>query len=554
MQPINDKNIINLSYDELFKEAQKYELSYHFFYALNLYNLLETRVNQPGDECLLKYLRGKCLQKLQMNDEAIELYKRFVFDYENELGDYEKIDLPDTYTDCLFNMSEIYIESKQNFLAVETLQKSLKLVDDTSMKCRILLKLMYVFNAESDFQSLKKVIEDYDELNTYYMKSAVNNYRQILENNSAQKETKIIFQKVPYLEDYYNFESFVPVNHYCVGGSISICDFKYDDYFKNKTVIYIAAQDDNNYYAVGWYEYAGIFKHSKTDVKHKFKANEQNVYIIPAGERKLIEDVNKFDEDKILTEYERKLIEDANKFDKDKILNYLDEIRSKCQQHFITYDQINECAYINVPITDKQLIENAQTLADDKKYLDALRIYNLLNARVDSPQKTCALSYLRGNILNQLNLYDEAVELYKECNIYFENVLFDDKMMAECDEKIFSDMKQSAQVFNKFNLPELNLQCMYNLALVYKNINQNLSAIKYLNKCFEQANDINFKVYVLNNLMQIYHLEGDEKLLDTIKLYNEIKEKADIHVVKIMDSSINFYQKTFKFKIKFLIK
>ena len=160
---------------------------------MSIYNLIETKLKKPQDLCVLKFLRGNILQSLLLYDEAVELYRQFLFDY-SQMDEDEKTaptmdylpDLQITNLDCIWYLASTYMAMKQYFAACSLYQKYLELESDRELKANALWSLMYIFNDEQDWQRLSETIDIYDQLETDTIDEAVAYYKDILSKKNIR--------------------------------------------------------------------------------------------------------------------------------------------------------------------------------------------------------------------------------------------------------------------------------------------------------------------------------------------------------------------------------
>lgn len=187
-EQINEKAQYSPNFDveTLFRRAKKWTESGNFLEALKIYNLMDSKVNAPQNSCLLKFQRGNMLQSLFLYDEAVELYKQFLYDFD-QLDNDEKtaqtignIDLQITNLDCMWCLACTYMAMKQYFAACSIFQKYLEIETETELKCYALWRLMYIFNDEQDWKHLREAIEIYEKLDSNILDEDVEWYREIL--------------------------------------------------------------------------------------------------------------------------------------------------------------------------------------------------------------------------------------------------------------------------------------------------------------------------------------------------------------------------------------
>ena len=195
----------NFKIDKLLRDANKFYAANKPLEALRIYNLLETRTIAPQDKCAVKFIHGDILRELMLYDEAIELYKRFMFDY-SQLDDEERsaptienMNLQITHLDCMKNLAAIYMAKKDYFSACSLYQRYLDIEESNALKCEALYRLMYMFNDEQDWQHLRETIETYDNLHTDILSEEVAFYRKVLneqKGNDVESPSEYINEAV----------------------------------------------------------------------------------------------------------------------------------------------------------------------------------------------------------------------------------------------------------------------------------------------------------------------------------------------------------------------
>ena len=181
----------NFTNEKLIQRASKWIETGNYLEALNIYNLIQDRVTTPQESCILKFWRGNMLQCLIFYDEALEMYKQFMFDYD-QLNEDEKSPtnyLPDieiSHLDCMWFMASIYMALKQYFQACTIYQQFFDLETDMEFKCSALWRLMYIFNDEKDWKYLREIIIEYDKLNTDILAESIEYFRQSLKEATGE--------------------------------------------------------------------------------------------------------------------------------------------------------------------------------------------------------------------------------------------------------------------------------------------------------------------------------------------------------------------------------
>ena len=332
----------------------------------------------------------------------------------------------------------------------------------------------------------------------------------------------------------YECYNFKPHNHTCYGyfahrGNLSIERIEtvdeHTDVIHDVTVIWTAV-DERGRKIVGWYEHANVFRkwqsfyddmlgdyHSSWD--YDCRANEKDVFLIPenlrnfevptatkAGMGKGMGQSNIWYAD---TEY-------AREYFVPKVFEYINQIRDKCIRPFINPEELNKTAAPS-NLTDEQLFQKACDLSDNDRNLEAIKIFNLLKTRVKIPAELCRIKYLKGWALSRMLLYDEAIELYKQC-------LHDFKLLSE-DE-----------------MPEnfLIADCMWNLAQLYSHTRQFYFSNLLYYQLFEIEEEVELKCDALISLMWLATEENDRQRL------KEMIDKYDKLHTNLIDEDIQYYR------------
>ena len=147
--------------------------------ALKVFNYLIYNYLSPYKIILAKFYRGRTLEKLLLYDEAIETYKRVIFEF-NQLDDEEKDEPLDLY--CTFNLGRIYEVMKKKSLAYPLWQKIFETETDIKMRCDVLVRMMWDCEFESDWDKLKELLKIYDGLNTTEFIDDVKKSKKVLKN------------------------------------------------------------------------------------------------------------------------------------------------------------------------------------------------------------------------------------------------------------------------------------------------------------------------------------------------------------------------------------
>ena len=153
--------------------------------ALKVFNYLIYNYVSPYKVCLAKFYRGYALEKLLLYDEAIETYKRVLWEFEN-LDDGEKeypIDL-----DCTFNLARIYEIMNKKSAAYSLWEKIFEESKEINLRCDALLRMMWDCQAEEDWNELQELLNTYDNLGTEEFLDDVKELKKSLRN--AKREMR----------------------------------------------------------------------------------------------------------------------------------------------------------------------------------------------------------------------------------------------------------------------------------------------------------------------------------------------------------------------------
>jgi len=156
-----------------------------YFRALKVFNYLAYNYLSPYKIVLSKFYRGYSLEKLLFYDEAIETYKRVLWEFE-KLNDDEKeypLDL-----DCAFNLARIYEVMNKKSLAYPLWKKLFEEETETNMRCDALLRMMWTCESEQDWTKLQELLNIYDGLNTTEFIDDVKELKKVLRN--AKREIR----------------------------------------------------------------------------------------------------------------------------------------------------------------------------------------------------------------------------------------------------------------------------------------------------------------------------------------------------------------------------
>ena len=177
----------------------------------------------------------------------------------------------------------------------------------------------------------------------------------------------------------------------------------------------------------------------------------------------------------------------------------------------ITMEMINQKAKSN--LSNDKLCSKAQRCYCNDDCLGALQIYNLLAAKVISPQDLCIINYLRGNMLECLDMKEKAIEFYKRF-IY--------------DYEQLSDSERTVSKIENLDLTVTYLDCLLALSEICMKLKQNFLASETLKKYLKVENETRLKAKALLNLMRIFTAESEYKeLRKTVEEYEKLNPSTD---------------------------
>ena len=172
---------LNLTNEQLFEKACNLSDSGNYLEAIEIFNLLKTKVKIPAELCRVKYLHGWTLSRMLLYDEAIELYKQCLHDF----GFLEDDELPDDFLelDCMWDLANLYAKTRQFYLSSSLYNRLFEVEEGVEQKCNALISLMWLSAEENDYQRLREIISRYDDLNTDFRANDVQYYRELVECN-----------------------------------------------------------------------------------------------------------------------------------------------------------------------------------------------------------------------------------------------------------------------------------------------------------------------------------------------------------------------------------
>lgn len=153
--------------------------------ALKVFNYLIYNYLSPYKIVLSKFYRGLALEKILFYDEAIETYKRVLWEFE-KLEDDEK-DYP-LDLDCTFNLARIYEVMNKRSAAYPLWRKIFEEDTDISIRCDALRRMMWTCEFEEDWTKLQELLKIYDDLNTTEFIDDVKELKKVL--RKAKREMR----------------------------------------------------------------------------------------------------------------------------------------------------------------------------------------------------------------------------------------------------------------------------------------------------------------------------------------------------------------------------
>ncbi|MBR1885949.1 MAG: hypothetical protein IJ812_06040 [Schwartzia sp.] len=300
------------------------------------------------------------------------------------------------------------------------------------------------------------------------------------------KTTKIVFCNIAWMKHYHgitendkprNGGSFVaetgdaweslnfsPRNHVCYGfvqhrgNNLNLERVENGaaeaDAIHDVTVVWVATGEDGRR-IVGWYEHADMYREwqtffdntlgeAHTDWDHVFRANEQDVFLIPENERDFeIPTASQAGQGRGMGQ-SHIWYADSDSVRKSlipKVLDYLRSAKKKCPPVYPSREDLTK-TYEIFADTPEPLEQLAETLSEHGEHLMAIQILNRAMTLSDASFRQC---FHRGVALEKFLLYDEAAEAFKEALL---------KMAAEKREH------------------DLEVECFGHLSWIYQLTNQ----------------------------------------------------------------------------------
>ncbi len=210
------------------------------------------------------------------------------------------------------------------------------------------------------------------------------------------------------------------------------------DVLDDVTVVWVATGDEGSR-IVGWYENAEMYRicqEFEDGSCYYFVAKAVDAYLIPVKKRE-------FSVPRASQEGKGRGMGQSNVWYADsdfargcyipKVLEYLKEMRQECRIAGSTIEERKKKTAITNK-TDEELLDMAAEASDDGDILGALQIINQLLFLEKAP---CGFVRLfRGDCLEEMRCYDEAIESYKEALAHFTEDELQSGLDVEAKEKL----------------------------------------------------------------------------------------------------------------------
>lgn len=187
---INEKiSPLNISEYDLHDEGCEMLESGQYLQALKIFNYLIYNARDSFSVCLAGFNRALTLEKLLLYDEAIETYKRALYEF-NQLENEEKslrIDL-----DCMWQLGRIYSVIEKKSLAYPMWEKLFEEEEDIDAKCDALIRMMWICQDEEDLKQLRHLLVTYDKFHTDKLKNEVQDLKKFLKDSLKRKKSTSI--------------------------------------------------------------------------------------------------------------------------------------------------------------------------------------------------------------------------------------------------------------------------------------------------------------------------------------------------------------------------
>jgi len=172
------------SEEELFDEAKKLFQDGYCLDALDIFNYLIYNAKMPYNVVAAKHCRGFIFENFLFYDEAIEIYKRVLWEF-NQLDDKDKKDRLDL--ECAGNLGRLYTVLNKNALAYSLWEQLFNEETELEFKCDALRRMMWICEMEEDWTKLKELLKIYDNLNTDEFADDVKELKKVLRKAKRDK-------------------------------------------------------------------------------------------------------------------------------------------------------------------------------------------------------------------------------------------------------------------------------------------------------------------------------------------------------------------------------
>ena len=169
--------------EELLDEATDYYKKGYDLDALDIFNYLIYNAKNPYNVVRAKHCRGFILENLLFYDEAIEVYKRVLWEF-NQLNDSETKDRLDL--ECAGNLGRLYTVLQKDTLAYSLWEQLFEEETELEFKCDALRRMMWICEFEEDWTKLQELLKIYDDLNTTEFIDDVKELKKVLRKTKRE--------------------------------------------------------------------------------------------------------------------------------------------------------------------------------------------------------------------------------------------------------------------------------------------------------------------------------------------------------------------------------
>ena len=170
--------------EELIDEATKLYQDGYYLDALDIFNYLIYNAEKPYNVVRAKHCRGFIFENCLFYDEAIEIYKRVLWEF-NQLDDKDKKDRLDL--ECAGILGRLYIVLQKDALAYPLFEQLFEEETEMEFKCDALRRMMWICEREDDWTKLQELLKIYDGLNTEKFADDVKELKKILRKAKHKK-------------------------------------------------------------------------------------------------------------------------------------------------------------------------------------------------------------------------------------------------------------------------------------------------------------------------------------------------------------------------------